>query len=483
MLTLGYRHRVVVVALFFYAVIHPLIYAADESPGEASASPLGRIRVLNPDVPVDIDNAYLSFNVGDSLPLFQENDEYFIALVDTPYEGKRLSAFPLKKGTGKTAWVTPENTMFFGYRTLSTEGKLYLHIYEELPVIGETPDHYEVVVERLGRQAAIQIPKVSEDFMFLANTKVVPHKSKKKPPHTLVKHKPQKRRILPPATSSVHRAGEEKKRPATNTIASSVTNEPVVSVEVPRPKESVDEALMSFLDADSDPNGDPLSEDSEGYNESGVSSGKDALAYVINLLKQGTLIVIVTVGLILLFIFIFIMGLRRSVLRKANRTKLKSLSLMDQLPELPPPEQLNLGDRDGDDDASADFSGSIASMSLGAVTQFLNSDKESGTLSITADDKAPIGTILFNEGEIVDARCDTKRGVDAVYELLRNQEGLFAFSREDLGDFEQTVKQGTISLLLDAHRIMDEEGEGSADAKKKPKKKTRKTKLKVRKRA
>jgi len=477
MLTLDYRCRVVVVALFFCAVIPLLGYAVGDSRGEGFTSPMGRVRVLNPDVPVDIENTYLSFDVGDSLPLFQENNEYFIALVDTPYGGKCLSAFSLKKGTGKTAWVTPENTMFFGYRTLSTEGKLYLHIYEELPVITETPESYEVVVERLGRQAAVWIPKISEDFMFLANTTTPSQVKAKKPSPPSAKSR--KRHILPPATSHVHRAREKKKVPAIIPVHPTVTNNPVKSVEAQVPKEAVDEALMSLLDADSN----PASEDGDGYSKDGMSSSKDAVAYVMDILKQGTLIVIVTVALILFFIFIFIIGLRHAVLRKANRTKLKNLSLMEQSPALPQPEPINLGDSNGNDDdgVSADFSGSIASMSLGAVTQFLNSDKESGTLSITEDDKTAIGTILFNEGEIVDARSGTRRGVDAVYELLRNQEGLFAFSREDLGDFEQTVKQGTISLLLDAHRIMDEEGEGSAGTKKKPKKKARK--LKVRKRA
>jgi hypothetical protein len=107
--------------------------------------------------------------------------------------------------------------------------------------------------------------------------------------------------------------------------------------------------------------------------------------------------------------------------------------------------------------SSNDFSGSIASMSLGSVTQFLNSDKETGTLLVKDKSNNEIGILVFIKGEIIDAKSPDKRGIDALYEILRNKEGVFSFLREEPKNMEKTITQGTISLLLDAHRIMDEE--------------------------
>lgn len=159
--------------------------------------------------------------------------------------------------------------------------------------------------------------------------------------------------------------------------------------------------------------------------------------------------IIISVSLVL-----FIIGLywetRRKTLRRDGATKKAVAERVVVGNSVKPPPPLR--------DSSNDFSGSISSMSLGSVTQFLNSDKETGTLFVKDKNNVEIGTLAFIQGEIIDAKSSNKRGIDALYEILRNKEGFFSFLREKQPkSTEKTITQGTISLLLDAHRIMDEE--------------------------
>ncbi len=90
---------------------------------DSTGVPLGVVRVVQARLPIPVDNARRSFKVGDRAQLFQENEEFFIALVDKPFDSKLLVAVPLRKGGGKTAWVTPENVMFFGTEVAAVEGR------------------------------------------------------------------------------------------------------------------------------------------------------------------------------------------------------------------------------------------------------------------------------------------------------------------------------------------------------------------------
>ncbi|MFH0878976.1 MAG: hypothetical protein V2A34_04620, partial [Lentisphaerota bacterium] len=123
------------------------------------ATPTGFIRVLKSVSPVYIRDAHVTFETGSTLPLFQENDQYFIALADTAGEGERLCAFPVMVNGERLAWITGEQTMVFAWRGSSCNGKVFLRMGEELPVIGETENDYEVVLERFGRLASLLVPK------------------------------------------------------------------------------------------------------------------------------------------------------------------------------------------------------------------------------------------------------------------------------------------------------------------------------------
>ena len=84
--------------------------------------------------------------------------------------------------------------------------------------------------------------------------------------------------------------------------------------------------------------------------------------------------------------------------------------------------------------------------------------------------------MVFVKGEIFDAKTPTRRGVPAVYDIMRCKEGFFTFARGDHSNAERTILEGTITMLLEAHRIMDEEGpKPAAPAKEKPRLRRRPT--------
>ncbi len=112
----------------------------------------------------------------------------------------------------------------------------------------------------------------------------------------------------------------------------------------------------------------------------------------------------------------------------------------------------------GMEDKEVDMSGHIASSSLGDVSQFLNAGKETGVLSIKNEESDPMGRMVFDKGELVDAESPGHCGVEAVYDLLRHKDGFFSFVRQaEESITERTITQGTISLLLDVYRVIDEE--------------------------
>jgi hypothetical protein len=105
-----------------------------------------------------------------------------------------------------------------------------------------------------------------------------------------------------------------------------------------------------------------------------------------------------------------------------------------------------------------DFTGSLASMSIGALVQFLNSEKETGALTLLNDRRTPLGTMIFIKGEVVDAVSPGQRGVEAVFDIVAHSEGFFSFTRKKVLDPQKTVDQQTIPLLMEAYRRIDEKG-------------------------
>lgn len=115
----------------------------------------------------------------------------------------------------------------------------------------------------------------------------------------------------------------------------------------------------------------------------------------------------------------------------------------------PDPEQVQA--------AEGDLSGTLDGYSMGQVVQFFNSSGDDGILVLMSD-AAKEDIMIFNNGQIIAATSGELSGEEAVYAMLRRQHGNFSFRRIDTSDHERLILQDTMSLLLEGHRLVDEQG-------------------------
>ena len=411
----------------------------------AAAAYLDQLVVSGPRASVQLRNPSVSLTTGDSLPLFQQNENYFITLVNTEYDGLRLCAFPLTQPKGRVGWVTPEKRLVLADTASSCEGIIYLRQGEALPIIGQNDTEYEVLIERSGRWAPLRIPRNSPNIKVVRARTAAPKPAAPPPPRRTIvlKNEPAINQIvLPIPTESPEPPPPRLAEPAPGVqrtagfppMAAIVkTNEPPVVTIAPTP-----EAPPAFAAGGSSASGAP------SVSSKTMASLKQFLAAIWMVLA----------GLVILLVLVIAFAAisRRKTKRRAAEPQQPPAP---PLPEPPPGSDLIAPPVPT---TSSDFSGSLSSMSIGSVSQFLNSDKESGILSVKDTNQMEVGTVLFVKGEIYDAKSATHRGVPAVYDIMRAKEGFFTFTRGDHSSDERTILEGTITMLLEAHRIMDEEG-------------------------
>jgi hypothetical protein len=108
--------------------------------------------------------------------------------------------------------------------------------------------------------------------------------------------------------------------------------------------------------------------------------------------------------------------------------------------------------------SSHDLSGTLDSFSMGQVVQFFCAAGESGVLTIVNGNPGETDMLVFDRGQIIDAKVGDKIGNEAANIVLRRQHGSFCFKRQDVSSLSKIIEQDTMSMLLDAHRVIDEQG-------------------------
>ena len=104
---------------------------------------------------------------------------------------------------------------------------------------------------------------------------------------------------------------------------------------------------------------------------------------------------------------------------------------------------------------TGDLSGSLDGLLLPQVVQFFCSARESGLMLIHDNDRQ-YDELLFNDGQIIDARWGTIKGKQAAQTILQRRKGTFHFRRCSMVGQSRTIHEETMALLLEAHQIMDE---------------------------
>ena len=107
--------------------------------------------------------------------------------------------------------------------------------------------------------------------------------------------------------------------------------------------------------------------------------------------------------------------------------------------------------------ASPVMAGSLRSTSVPSLLQFLHAEKKTGRLVIRDDLGAEQASVIFRDGEIVDARNGRQRGEDAMTSVLSITDGSFALSGNMPKKEKRTVQQPTMKILLEKSRILDEQ--------------------------
>jgi pSer/pThr/pTyr-binding forkhead associated (FHA) protein len=125
-------------------------------------------------------------------------------------------------------------------------------------------------------------------------------------------------------------------------------------------------------------------------------------------------------------------------------------------------------DEDEEDDASAtmvvgpegsaavsSFAGKIEEMGIGEIATIIEMTRKTGTLVLRL--KGATSKIYFKDGQIINAEHGSKKAQDAFFEIFRHGEGTFEFE-QGTPLVKKVIEMPTMSLLLEAARLSDEEG-------------------------
>ncbi len=102
------------------------------------------------------------------------------------------------------------------------------------------------------------------------------------------------------------------------------------------------------------------------------------------------------------------------------------------------------------------FSGTLDTLSLVEVAQILSQCSKTGALTILEENHQDTKGVLYLElGEIVHAEHLSDQGFKAVASILQLSKGQFSF-KDDVKAPTHTIHDSTMSILMDACRIIDE---------------------------
>jgi hypothetical protein len=107
-------------------------------------------------------------------------------------------------------------------------------------------------------------------------------------------------------------------------------------------------------------------------------------------------------------------------------------------------------------DASPVMAGSLRSTPVPSLLQFLHAEKKTGRLVIRDEHGVDRASVIFRDGELVDARSGRQRGEPAVASVISIREGSFALSGDMPKKEKRTIQQPTMTILLEQSRLLDE---------------------------
>jgi CheY-like chemotaxis protein len=102
--------------------------------------------------------------------------------------------------------------------------------------------------------------------------------------------------------------------------------------------------------------------------------------------------------------------------------------------------------------------GTLHSVSSGMFLQLIEMEQKTCTIRLADRFSTKQGVLFFRDGELLDARIESVRGVDAAYEIFSWDEVNLSIQNE-CHQKEKKVHQELNAILLEAMRLKDEAGE------------------------
>jgi len=116
----------------------------------------GFIEVTGSDVRLPVADASRMFGPGNSVPLLQENPEFYIVALP---DGITAAVGKLDRKGNPIAWVTQQKQLIFGDRARAVSGFLRLRPGDEFRILQETPDARIIEYTFFQNRAELSIPK------------------------------------------------------------------------------------------------------------------------------------------------------------------------------------------------------------------------------------------------------------------------------------------------------------------------------------
>ena len=374
----------------------------------ASATPVAKVESVNsqwhvvatrPEVAIEIPDVDALFQVGRELPVLQKNEKFYIALLPMPENPLlyRLCAIPRwDREHEPTAWITDRGALVLATSVETCKGS-YIVADEEMRLLEESKLAYQVSIEHAGQTAIFSIPKKTDGISV------------------------EKITVAAKTQVDLSAASVSKNKKIV------INNETIRALASVSPKRKHIEKM---------------------YLAGPVSTTRQISFEQFNPFASQITLSSISAMLFLASFYCWFRDKKKS--RRRSGLPHPSIRL-----DIPPIEQRVIPIRTTQG-ADGDLSGSLQKMAIAEIIQFLNSSRETGRLEIKDKSRINSSVLLFQDGEIFDAKHEKEKGEAAARQIIALKQGNFSFKREAQIAEPRTISQSTMSIVLDVIKTLDE---------------------------
>lgn len=450
---------------FVSAFFFPCAAMTAQEPYEGVAQVLGlRSAVTIPRI------KHLTMQVGDQIPLFQQNEKYFIGVVRDGDGEKRLAAFKrVDLQNRASAWVTAQKELIFAREVDAVKGKVYLRKGENLPVVTLGSKNIRVEMTRYNQTVELDVPARLKGLYIREATELNEKLAQSVP------KKPTVRRIqLQDVRPSSPVPTESASRSASIRIALTPSSPEGVESALSDQEGSLQklcDSIVYFVNkaiehdaadsssdvkiAGADAAGPVYFQPDQAYNpEQQMSTGNTAVRYFLEELRRTTVISM----LFLLITVLIAVGYARYQQKEMR----KIAALIQSAPprhQEPIPREVDstvpVASRNHSKEESPTFNGSFDAFDVLDLMKFLQTSNSTGLLNVQGGGVSDPGRLIVEEGEFVQAVFDGATGEDAFLKLCSVTSGSFRFVKRDEVKYKRNIEKDSAVLLERTIDIID----------------------------